>query len=84
MQKHAFFATEVSCQKVSTFTRQNTSSQKFWKNLLSVFRDWKSHSQGSRELSRENLYVPLAIRPSTHEQDAKTNTRERNCDMQLV
>ena len=46
MQKHAFFATEVSHQKVSSFTRQNTSSQKFWKNLLSVFRNWKFHSEG--------------------------------------
>ena len=26
--KHAFFATEVSCQEVAKITRQNTSSQK--------------------------------------------------------
>ena len=58
--KHTFFVTGVSRQKVASFTRQNTSSQKFWKNLLSVFRDRKSHSRGSRKLSRENLCIPLA------------------------
>ena len=84
MQKHAFFATEVSRQKVSSFTRQNTSSQKFWKNLLSVFRNWKFHSWGSRELSRENLYVSLAIGPSTREQVAKTDPWACDCGMWLV
>ena len=58
--KHAFFVTKVSRQSVTRVNRQNTSSQKFWKNLLSVFRDWKSHLRGSCELSRENLCVPLA------------------------
>ena len=59
--KHAFFVIETSHQD----TRQNTSSQKIWKNLLSVFHDWKSHSRGSCELSRENLCVPLATGPFT-------------------
>ena len=82
--KHSFFATEVSRQKVASFTRQNTSSPKFWKNFLSVFRNWKSHLRGSRELSCENLCVPLATGPSTREQVAKTDPQERDCDMQLV
>ena len=81
--KHAFFATEVSCQLVARVTRQNTSSQKFWKNLLNVFHDWKSHSQGSHELSRENLCAPLATGPSTHEQVAKTDPRACDYGMQL-
>ena len=37
------------------------------KILLSVFRNWKSYSRGSRKLSRKNLCVPLATRPSTRE-----------------
>ena len=82
--KHAFFATEVSCQKVVSFTHQNTLSQKFKKNLPSVFRDWKSYSQGSRELSRENLCVSLATGASTRKQVAKTDPRERDCDIRLV
>ena len=56
---------------------------KIWKNLLSVFRDWKSHSWGSRELSYENLCVPLATGPSTREQVAKTDPRAYDCGMQL-
>ena len=46
---------------------------KVLKNFLSIFRDWKSYSQGSRELGCENLCVPLATGPSTREQVAKTN-----------
>ena len=57
---------------------------KVLKNLLSVFRDWKSHSRGSRELSRENLCVSLATGPSTREQVAKTDPRSRDCGMRLV
>ena len=53
------------------------------KILLSVFRDWKSHSRGSHELSRENLYVPLTTGPFTREQVAKTNLRARGCSMRL-
>ena len=34
--KHAIFATEISRQTVASFTRQNTSSQKFWK-ICKVF-----------------------------------------------
>ena len=56
--KTPFFVTDTSRQD----TRQNISSQQFWKNLLSVFRDWKSHSQGSRELSRENLVGKIDVR----------------------
>ena len=81
--KHAFFATEVSRQKVTSFTCQNTSSQKFWKSLVSVFHNWKSHSRGSRELSHENLCVPLATGPSTREQVIKTDPRARDCGMRL-
>ena len=69
---------------VASITRQNTSIQKFWKNLLSVFRDWKSHSRGSRELSRENLCVPLVTGPSTREQVAKTDPWVRDWGMRLV
>ena len=70
-------------RQVARVTRQNTSSQKIWKNLLSVFRDWKSHSRGSRKLIRENLYVPLVIGPFTREQVAKTNPRAHGCSMRL-
>ena len=81
--KNAFFVTKVSRQSVTRVNRQNTSSQKFWKNLLSVFRDWKSHLRGSCELSRENLCVPLATRPSTREQVAKIDPRARDYGMLL-
>ena len=53
------------------------------KNLLSVFRNWKSHLRGSRELSCKNLCVPLATEPSTHEQVAKTDPRAYDCGMRL-
>ena len=45
--KHAFFMTDTSCQSVARVTRQNTTSQKFWKNLLSVF--------ATRSLTREGV-----------------------------
>ena len=51
------------------------SKTKFWKNFLSVFRDWKVYPWGSRELSRENLWVTLATGPSTREQVAKIDPR---------
>ena len=70
-------------KQVARVTRQSTSSLKIWKNLLSVFRDWKSHSRGSRKLSRENLCVPLATRPSTREQVTKNDPRARGCSMRL-
>ena len=54
------------------------SRTKFWKNFLSVFRDWKVYPRVSRELSRENLWVNLATGPSTREQVAKTD--QRRCD----
>ena len=70
-------------KQVARVTRQSTSSLKIWKNLLSVFRDWKSHSRGSCELSREHLCVPLAIGPFTREQVAKTTPRARGYSMWL-
>ena len=42
-----------------------TLKDKIVKNFLSVFRDWKVYLRGSRELSRENLCVPLATGPFT-------------------
>ena len=51
---------------------------KFWKNFLSVFRDWKVYPRVSRELSRENLWVNLATGPSTREQVAKND--QQRCD----
>ena len=68
------FAIEVSRQ-VKPLKHSKT---KFWKNFLSVFRDWKIYPWGSRELSRENLWVTLATRPSTREQVAKIDPR--TCD----
>ena len=53
------------------------------KRKTRVFRDWKSHLRGSCELSRENLCVPLATRPSTREQVAKIDPRARDYGMQL-
>ena len=73
--KHVFFATEVSHQQVVRTSRQNTQRQNFEKKFLSVFRDWKVYSQGSHEMSRENLWVTLAIGPSTCEQVAKIDPR---------
>ena len=53
--EHAIFATETSRQKVARLSCQNTQGQKFGKNFLSVFRDWKVYPRVSRDLSRENL-----------------------------
>ena len=77
--KHGFFAAEVSHQ----IHPPKHFKPKVLKNFLSVFRDWKSYSRGSHELSRENLCVPLAIGPSTHKQVAKTNPRAHDCGMRL-
>ena len=60
-----------------------TLKDKIVKNLLCVFRDWKIYPQGSRELSRKNFCVPLAIGPFTHEQVVKINTQTRCWSMQL-
>ena len=75
--KHAFFATEMSRQQIAKSSRQNTQTE-FWKNFLSVFRDWKVYSWGSLELSRENLWVTLTTGPSTREEVAKIDPR--TCD----
>ena len=77
--KHAFFVIETSRQGKPP----KHSKSKLWKNFLSVFRDWKVYSRGSRELSHENLCVPLAIGPFTREQVAKNNPRARGCSMRL-
>ena len=60
-----------------------TLKDKIMKKFLSVFRDWKVYPRGSRELSRENLYVPLTTGPLTREQVAKINTRARGWISQL-
>ena len=53
------------------------------KKFLSVFRDWKVYPRGSRELSCENLCVPLTTEPFTCKQVAKINTRARSYSMRL-
>ena len=58
-----------------------TLKDKILKNFLSVFRDWKVYPRGSRELSRKNLCVLLATRPSTRKKVAKIDTRARDCGM---
>ena len=60
-----------------------TLKDKIVKIFLSVFCDWKVYPRGSRELSRENLFVPLATRPFTREQVAKINTRACGYSMRL-
>ena len=60
-----------------------TLKDKIVKNFLSVFRDWKVYPRGSRELSHENLCVPLATGPFTRKQVAKINPRTCDCSMQL-
>ena len=60
-----------------------TLKVKIVKKFLSVFCDWKVYPRGSRELSCENLCVPLATGPFTHEQVAKINTQARSCSMRL-
>ena len=72
----SFFATESSRVQVARTSRQNTWKRNL-KKFLSVFRDWKFHSRESRELSCENLCVPLAIGPSTREQVANLS-REKH------
>ena len=56
---------QVACKPPGSAAR--ILERKLLKNCLSVFRDWKFDSRESRELSRKNLYVPLAIGPSTCE-----------------
>ena len=77
--KHVIFMAEVSHQ----FHLPKHVKPKVLKHLLSVFRDWKSHSWGSRELSRENLCIPLASGPSTREQVAKIYLRAHDCGMRI-
>ena len=58
-----------------------TLEDKIVKNFLSVFHDWKVYPRGSRELSRENLCVPLVTGPFTREQVGKINTRARSWNL---
>ena len=60
-----------------------TLKDKIEKEFLSVFCDWKVYPWESRELSHENLCVPLATGPFTCEQVTKNNTQARNCSMRL-
>ena len=59
------------------------SKSKLWKKFLSDFCDWKVYPQESRELSSENLCVPLMTRPFTREQVAKLNMRARSWSVRL-
>ena len=59
------------------------SKTKLWKKFLSVFCDLKVYPWESRELSHENLCVPLATGPFTCEQVTKNNTQARSCSMRL-
>ena len=60
-----------------------TLKDKIVKHFLSVFGDWKVYPRVSRELSRENRCVPLAIGPFTCEQVAKINTQAHGWISQL-
>ena len=60
-----------------------TLKDKIVKNFLSVFRNWKVYPRGSRELSRENLCVPLATGPFTLKQVAKIDTQACDRSMRL-
>ena len=75
-QNTRFSRTETSHVQVARTSRQNTK-KKTLENFLSVFCDWKFHSQESRELSRENLCVPLVTGPSTRKQVANLS-REKH------
>ena len=75
--KHAFLWLKWVANK-SLGLAAKTLKDKIVKNFLSVFRDWKVYLRGSRELSRENLWVTLATGPSTREQVAKIDPRTRD------
>ena len=55
-----------------------TLKTKILKIFLSVFRDWKFYPQGSREVSCENLCVPLVTRTSTWEHVANLSREKHN------
>ena len=59
------------------------SKIEFWKNFLSIFRDWKVYPRESRELSCENPWVTLATGPSIHKQVAKNEPRPRDWGSRL-
>ena len=73
--KHVIFVTETSRIQVTKTSTQNTK-KKTLENFLSVFRDWMFHSRESRELSRENLCVPLATGSSTRDQVANLSSEK--------
>ena len=78
--KHTFLGeSSTSCQGEPP----KHSKSKLWKKILSVFCDWKVYLRGSRELSCENLCVPLATGPFTREKVAKPNPWARGCSMWL-
>ena len=60
-----------------TFCELFLAKTKILKIFLSVFRNWKFYPRGSREVSRKNLCVPLATRPSTCEKVARLS-REKH------
>ena len=66
---------QVACKSPGPAAR--TLRRTLWKKFLSVFHDWKFHLRESRELCCKNLCVPLATRPSTHEQVANLS-REKH------
>ena len=49
---------------------------KIWKFCLSVFRDWRVHTWGSRKGSCETFWVYLTTGASTREQVAKLSCKE--------
>ena len=65
------------------FKSSKHSKTKVWKIFLSVFHDWKVYPRGSRELSRKNLWVTLATRPSTRKQVTKNDSRRRDWGSRL-
>ena len=66
---------QVTC--MSPGQAAKTLKRKLWKKFLSFFRNWKFHSRESRELSHENLYVPLVTKPFTRKQVANLS-REKH------
>ena len=64
---------QVACKLLGPAARTLKNNLK---NFLSFFRDWKVYSRESREVSRENLCVPLATGPSTREQVATLSCKK--------
>ena len=62
----------MSCNKSQIQVTKNPCD-KIWKICLSVFCDWKVHSQVSHKGSRKTFWVKLATGASTREPVAKLN-----------